>query len=114
MNTKLFYRIDSDSLTGLWYNKEGLHTGLIHKELTWLGASSLTMPFEPELVGYISVTDSLEHLYTWFPKFEILKLQELGFSILEYSSNDVKFYDFYQHNVIHQKNSVLESRIKLH
>jgi hypothetical protein len=110
--SKFFYRIGTDSTEGLWYNKEGKHTGLIHTEFSWLGASSLIMPFEPELVGYISVADSLEHLYSWFKKDEILKLQDVGFSILEYISDDYKFYELYKHNVINQ-NSILHNKIKL-
>jgi len=70
------------------------------------------MPYEPELVGYISVADSLEHLYSWFTRNEILKLQEVGFSILEYIADDFKFYDLYKHNVINQ-NSILHNKIKL-
>ncbi len=70
------------------------------------------MPFEQELVGYISVADSLEHLYQWFSREEILKLQENGFSILEYIADDYKFYDLYKHNVINQF-SELNNKIKL-
>lgn len=69
-------------------------------------------PKTPELVGFISVADSLEHLYQWFSRKEILKLQENGFSILEYQANDYKFYDLYKHNVINQ-NSILYNKIKL-
>ena len=111
-NMKLFYRIGTESTEGLWYNKDGIFNGLIHKEFQWLNASSLLMPFEPELVGFISVADSLEHLYQWFSRKEILKLQENGFSILEYQANDYKFYDLYKHNVINQ-NSILYNKIKL-
>ena len=110
--SKFFYRIGTDSTEGLWYNKEGVHTGLIHTEFKWLGASSLQMPYEPELVGYISVADSLEHLYSWFTRNEILRLQDVGFSILEYIADDFKFYDLYKHNVI-SKNSILHNKIKL-
>jgi len=110
--SKFFYRVGTESTEGLWYNKEGKHTGLIHREFNWLSASSLIMPYEPELVGYISVADSLEHLYSWFTKSEILKLQEVGFSIYEYIAEDYKFYDLYKHNVINQ-NSILHNKIKL-
>ena len=110
--SKFFYRIGTDSTEGLWYNKEGVHTGLIYTEFNWLSASSLVMPFEPELVGYISVADSLEHLYNWFTKNEIIKLQEKGFNILEYIADDYKFYKLYKHNVINQ-NSILHNKIKL-
>lgn len=113
MESRFFYRIGTESNQGLWYNKEGVHTGIIHKEFTWLSASSLIMPFEQELVGYLSVADSLEHLYAWFKKDEILKLQEQGFSILEYVAHDYKFYDLYKHNVINEENSILHNKIRL-
>jgi hypothetical protein len=110
--SKFFYRVATDSTEGLWYNKEGVHTGLIHTEFNWLNASSLLMPFETELVGYLSVADSLEHLYFWFSRPEILRLQEVGFFIYEYIAEDYKFYDLYKHNVINQ-NSILHNKIKL-
>ena len=110
--SKFFYRVGTDSTEGLWYNKEGVHTGLIHREFSWLGASSLVMPYETDLVGYLSVAYSLEHLYFWFTRDEILKLQEVGFFIYEYIAEDYKFYDLYKHNVINQ-NSILHNKIKL-
>jgi len=109
---KFFYRVETDSTEGLWYNKEGKHTGLIHTEFSWLGASSLVMPYETDLVGYLSVADSLEQLYFWSTRVEILKLQEVGFFIYEYIAEDYKFYDLYKHNVINQ-NSILHNKIKL-
>ena len=110
---KLFYRIGVDTEEGLWYNKSGEFTGLIYREYNWIGASQLIMPFEQELVGFISVANSLEHLYQWFTKDEILKLQNIGFSIYEYYSEDFKFYDLYKHNVINQNSNKIISTIKL-
>lgn len=110
---KLFYRIGTDSKEGLWYNKDGTFSGIIHNEFTWLNASSLQMPHEPQLVGYLSVADSLEHLYQWFTKDEILKLQNMGFSIFEYDATDWKFYDLYKHNVICEKTSIIHNKIVL-
>lgn len=74
---KLFYRIGIDTEEGLWYTKKGEFTGLIHRDFKWLKASSLEMPFDTELVGYLSVADSLEHLYQWFTREEIIALQAL-------------------------------------
>ena len=109
--SRLFYRIGTDNSQGLWYNNQGEFTGLIHREFQWCKASELLMPFETELVGYISVADSLEHLYQWFSKEEIIKLQDLGFSILEYLSEDYKFYERYNHNVISQKTSIVNNKL---
>ena len=108
---KLFYRIGTENFQGLWYDNGGVFTGLIHKEFSFCNASQLQMPFEKELIGYISVADSLEHLYSWFNKVEIVKLQELGFSILEYLATDYKFYDLYKHNVINQNTSILHNKL---
>ena len=111
--SKLFYRIGVDNQQGLWYNKSGEFTGLIRKQYNWLTASVLIMPFEQELVGYLSVADSLEHLYQWFSREEILKLQEDNFLVYEYLASDFKFYNLYNHNVINESTSVLHNKIKL-
>lgn len=71
------------------------------------------MPFDNQLVGYLSVADSLEHLYQWFSKQEILRLQECGFNIYEYVSKDYKFYDLYKHNVVNQHSSIINNVIIL-
>lgn len=110
---KLFYRVGTENKQGLWYDCDGKFTGLIHEKFKFCGASELQMPFEKELVGYLSVADSLEHLYSWFTKHEILKLQELGFSILEYKASNYKFYDLYKHNVINQQTSSINNIILL-
>jgi len=110
---KLFYRIGVETKEGLWYDKEGKFTGLIHNEFNWCGASQLQMPFDPLLVGYLSVADTLEHLYQWFSKIEIIKLQTLGFNIYEYIAHDYKFYDLYKHNIINQNTSTINNIILL-
>lgn len=110
---KLFYRVGVETKEGLWYDKEGKFTGLIHTEFNWCNASKLQMPFDNKLIGYLSVADTLEHLYQWFSKQELLKLQDIGFNIYEYISDDYKFYNLYQHNVINQKTSVINNIILL-
>lgn len=110
---KLFYRVGVETKEGLWYDKEGNFTGLIHTEFSWCNASKLEMPFDNELVGYLSVADSLEHLYQWFSKLELLKLQSQNFFIYEYLASDYKFYDMYKHNVINQKSSIINNIILL-
>jgi hypothetical protein len=110
---KLFYRVGVETEQGLWYNKIGNFTGLIHTEFNWLNASNLQMPFDLELRGYLSVADSLEHLYQWFTREEIIKLQSLGFYIYEYEASDWKFYEVYQHNVVNEKTSKITNKIVL-
>lgn len=110
--SKLFYRI-GDKEQGLWYHPNGEFTGMVHQVFNWCRASILEMPFDEQLVGYLSVADSLEHLYQWFSKEELIKLQTFGFQIYEYAATDYKFYDRYQHNVINQKTSVINNIILL-
>ena len=110
---KYFYRIGHKS-EGLWYDKNGNFTGRIHtEEFKFINASELQMPFETKLVNYISVADSLEHLYQWFTKEEILILQKKGFNLEEWIAEDWKFYDFYKHNVINKETSILNNIIYL-
>ena len=69
------------------------------------------MPFYTFLQCYLSVADSLEHLYQCFIIEEILKLQKEGFSVLEYESSDYWFYEPYKHNVISSDNLKLTNII---
>lgn len=110
---KLFYRIGTESNEGLWYDKNGKFTGLIHTKFKFCTNSKLEMPFDPEIIGYISVADSMEHLYQWFPQMDILNLQYCGFSILEYQATKWKFYEPFQHNVICQETSILTNKLIL-
>lgn len=89
--SRLFYRVGVETEQGLWYNKNGEFTGLIHNDFKWLKASNLQMPFDLELRGYLSVADSLEHLYQWFSREEIIALQKQGFFIYEYEATDYKW-----------------------
>lgn len=111
--TKLFYRVGTDSTEGLWYDKDGNFTGLIHTKFDFCANSKLEMPFDPEIVGFLSVADSLEHLYWWFSRNDIRNLQGYGFHILEYSASDWKFYEPFQHNVINQRTSILINKLIL-
>jgi len=115
METKLFYRVaNHETQQGLWYDQNGAFTGKIHTdEFNFINASQLQMPFEPELVNYLSVADSLEHLYQWFTKEEIIILQKRGYCLEEWIAEDYKFYELYQHNVINKETSILNNKIIL-
>ena len=109
-----FYRVcNTDTQQGLWYCFKGLFTGLIHKKLNFCINSKLEMDFDNELIGWLSATDSLENLYQWFTKEDILKLQEHGWFIHVYESNDYKFYERFQHLIINQDKSKLLYKITL-
>lgn len=111
---KTFYRVcNSETKQGLWYNQSGVFTGLIHNEFNFCLNSKLEMDFDTELVGYLSATDSLEDLFKWFSKDDILKLQEQNYFIHEYECEDFKFYEKFQHLVINQEKSKIIKQIKL-
>ena len=105
MKKRLFYRVGVDSAEGLWYTPQGEFTGKIHNEYNWLSASKLEMPYDEEVIGYLSVVDNIEQLFQWFTKDEIIKLQKQGFKVFEYEATDWKFYERYQHNLINEKTS---------
>ena len=109
-----FFRVcNTKSEQGLWYNFKGDFTGLIHNEFKFCNSSTLEMDFDPELVGWLSATPTLETLYQWFSEEEIKKLQGHGWFIHEYETDDVKFYERFQHHVIKQETSKLTNIIKL-
>lgn len=104
----IYYRVcKPDSQEGLWYTPAGEFTGNIHTAYSFCSNSHLQMPFDQELVGWLSATTSLEELYQWFSKDDILRLQQYGYYIHSYEAEDVKFYTPYQHQVISQTTSKL-------
>lgn len=110
---KVFYRVgNTDTNQGLWYDYEGNFTGLIHNEFNFCKHNELPMPFDEEVVGFLSATDSLDELWNWFPKEDIKRLEEHGYMIHIYHTNDIKFYK--NHWLISQENSVLHSKVRLH
>lgn len=111
---KYFYRVcNSETEQGLWYNFQGIFTGLIHNEFKFCLNSELMMPFDNELTRYLSATDSLESLFKWFTIEDIIKLQNHGWYIHIYETNDYKFYDKFKHQVISQDNSRIIGKIIL-
>ena len=111
---KQFYRVcNINTQQGLWYDFKGDFTGLIHNQFNFCKNNNLEMNFDEELVGWLSATDSLESLYQWFPKEDIIKLQEKDWYIHVYESNDYKFYEKFQHLIINQNNSNFKTIINL-
>ena len=103
---KIYYRVcHKDTLQGLWYTFNGDFTGLIHNEFNFCVNNELAMDFDPEIVGWLSATDSLETLYHWFSLEDIIKLQDHGWFIFEFEAEDVKFYERFQHLIIKQETS---------
>jgi len=70
-----FYRVNHEhTQQGLWYEFNGNFSGLIHNEFNFCTNNQLKMDFDPELVGWLSATDSLESLWNWFTMEDIIKL----------------------------------------
>lgn len=101
---KLFYRIGTcDSKQGLWYKPDGTFTGDIHSKYNFCKNANLQMPYDENIAGYLSATDSLGDLFNWFPMEDILELQKFGFKIFIYEAEDFKVVN--NHFVINQKTS---------
>lgn len=111
---KVFYRVcNENTLRGLWYDYNGKFTGIIHNEFNFCKHKDLEMDYDPELVGWLSATDTLDKLFEWFPIQDILKLQEEGWFLHKFVATDAKFYDRFQHIVINQETSKSIGRIVL-
>jgi hypothetical protein len=103
---KKYYRVcNKETLQGLWYDYKGQFTGLIHEEFAFCTNNKLEMDFDPEIVGWLSATESLETLYNWFSKEDITCLQKHGWYIHEFEAVDVKFYERFEHQIIKQETS---------
>lgn len=101
---KRFYRVsNTETNQGLWYDMEGNFTGLIHDKFDFCTNNELPMPYDEELVGWISATDTLEDLFNWFTKDDIKKLEEFGYKICVFEASEVKQYK--NHLVINQASS---------
>lgn len=111
---KTFYRVcNPESEQGLWYDFKGKFTGLIHTKFSFCKNHELKMDFDDELVGWLSAVETIDDLYQWFTKEDILKLQEFGWYIHEYEVDSFYFYERFQHHVIHQETSKITKRIIL-
>lgn len=110
---KYFRVCHEDTMQGLWYQFNGEFTGLIHDKFNFCANRDLKMDFDPEIVGWLSVVDTLESLYHWFTQDDIRKLQEHGWYIHEFESEDSKFYERFQHLIINQETSKVVRKIEL-
>lgn len=94
MENKVFFRVANiETNQGLWYDWEGNFTGLIHDEYDFCKNKDLPMPFDEDVKGWLSATDSLEKLWFWFPKEDILRLQPHGWFVYIYITQEWKEYE---------------------
>ncbi len=108
----IFYRVaHRNTKQGLWYDSDGKFTGLIHKVFDFCANRELPMPFDPDIVGWLSATETLEELFYWFPKEDIKKLEDYGWFITAYETDNFKQYK--NHIVICQETSRLIKTIPL-
>lgn len=106
METKTFYRVaNNNTHQGLWYDFQGNFTGKIHNQFSFCMNSGLSMPYDKEIVGWLSATETLEDLYNWFPKEDIQKLEKHGYYITVYEAKEFKRH--HNHWIINQDSSVL-------
>jgi len=112
MEPKKFYRLaNTQTNQGLWYDMDGNFTGLIHTDFKFCLNHELPMPFDAEIVGYLSCTDTLETLYQWFPVEDIKQMEEHGYFITVYESTDYRFY--HNHWVFNKVGAKFVERISL-
>ena len=106
----IFYRVGHVSnQQGLWYSPNGEFVGLIHKQFNFCLNNQLQMPYEPEIVGWLSATQTIDELLAWFPIEDIQRLETRCFSIMKYMA--VEFKQHANHWVINQQNSILLENI---
>ena len=114
MKTETFFRICSpETEQGLWYHFDGTFSGLIHNKFDFCKNTDLKMDFDPELVGWLSATKTLDELYNWFTVEDIQELQKHGWFVHEYETEVSKFYDRFQHFVICQHTSKIVKKHEL-
>ena len=102
---KLFWRVGHiETNQGLWYDEKGNFTGLIHKELSFCMNHLLEMPFDENITGYLSATDSLEDLFKWFSLTDLNNLYPFGYRVMVYEAS--KFRPYLNHWIIDQKTSI--------
>jgi hypothetical protein len=112
--SKTFYRVcHKETLQGLWYAYDGDFTGLIHDKFDFCANRELQMEFDETIVGWLSATDSLESLWKWFTKEDIIRLQQHGWYVHEFHAEDVRFYERFQHLIIKQETSKVIKLIEL-
>jgi hypothetical protein len=112
MKLKVFYRVANNTTKqGLWYDFKGNFTGVIHTKFDFCMNSTLLMPYDSSIKGWLSATDTFSTLFFWFSKEDILRLQEHGYRIAVYAASDFRYYN--NHWIIKQDNSILKGYLNV-
>lgn len=106
--SKIFYRVANiETKQGLWYDSDGNFTGFIHKEFNFCRSSKLLMPFDENVIGWLSATKTLKELYNWFSIEDVHKLQKFGYFVTKYEAKDYWFYN--NHWLIKKDTSIIKA-----
>jgi len=112
METKLFYRVaNHETQQGLWYDFKGKFTGFIHDRFNFCTNNKLPMPYDPNIVGWLSATETLDELFNWFTQKDIQELEKHGYTIALYEASEYKYHN--NHWIIKQDNSKLVECLSL-
>jgi hypothetical protein len=110
--SKIFYRVAKlETKQGLWYDYQGKFTGLIHDKFSFCKNKDLQMPYDPEVVGWLSSTETLDELMNWFDINDITRLEEYGYRVVMYEATQYKFHN--NHWLIKQDSSVFIKHIDI-
>jgi len=111
MDVKTFYRVGNiKTLQGLWYDKRGEFTGLIHRYPS-CKSSKLPMPYDDEITGFLSATQTIAELKEWFPVCDMAELYKFGYVVLKYNASNYKKYK--NHWLINQKTSLISEIVPI-
>jgi hypothetical protein len=89
---KTFYRMSKiDCNSSFWYDFNGNFTNIIQSDaLSFLNAKNIPMPYNADVLGYLSGCDTLVNLYNWFTHEEMLRLQKMEYALYKYQSSDYR------------------------
>jgi hypothetical protein len=113
-SSQLYYRVQQeDNTQGLWYNRDGtFNNRIVTPEYNYLKAHSVPMSFDKEIAGgWLSAVKNIKTLDNWFSKDELEKLKEQGFYVFEFKVEQARFYEPYQHDLIHAESSIIVDKI---
>ena len=112
---QLFYRVQQEGNTkGLWYDRDGTFNNRIVDEYSFLRAHSLPMEFDSACSGgWLSAVARIEDLAVWFDNWEMQQLQASKIFIFAYTTEQIRWYEPYNHYLIHAETSLPVMKIEV-